>query len=49
MELLFGFFLVQRSKTHGVKKILVEIAKQILSINLNLTIGKTNLTEYLEK
>ena len=36
-------------KTHGVKKILVEIAKQILSIIPNLTIGKTNLTEYLEK
>jgi len=36
-------------KTHGVKKILGEIAKQILSINPNLTIGKTNLTEYLEK
>ncbi|UCG03761.1 MAG: hypothetical protein JSW11_07195 [Candidatus Heimdallarchaeota archaeon] len=36
-------------KTHGVKKILVEIAKQILSTNPNLTIGKTNLTKYLEK
>ncbi|MFX1516659.1 MAG: hypothetical protein ACFFC6_10140 [Promethearchaeota archaeon] len=36
-------------KTHGVKKILVEIAKQIMSINPNLAIGKTNLTEYLEK
>ena len=39
----------ETKKTHGVKKILVEIAKQILSINPNLTIGKTNLTEYLEK
>ncbi|MFX1506084.1 MAG: hypothetical protein ACFFDC_08210 [Promethearchaeota archaeon] len=36
-------------KTHGVKKILGEIAKQILIINPNITIGKTNLTEYLEK
>jgi hypothetical protein len=35
-------------KTPGVKKVLVEIAKQILSIDPNLTIGKTNLTEYLE-
>jgi hypothetical protein len=36
-------------KTPGVKKILVEIAKQVLSINPDLAIGKTNLTEYLEK
>jgi hypothetical protein len=35
-------------KTQGVKKILAEIAKQILIIGPNLTIGKTNLTEYLK-
>ncbi len=35
-------------KTQGVKKILVEIAKQILRIEPNLIIGKTNLKELLE-
>ncbi len=35
-------------KTQGVKKILAGIANQILMIFPNLSIGKTNLTEYLE-
>lgn len=35
-------------KTQGVKKVLAEIAKEILTIHPHLTIGKTNLREYLE-
>jgi hypothetical protein len=35
-------------KTQGVKKILAEIAKQIMAFNPNLKVGKTNLKEYLE-
>ena len=35
-------------KTNGVKKILSEIAKQILKMFPQLTIGETNLLEYLK-
>ena len=35
-------------KTNGVKKILSEIAKQILTMFPQLTIGETNLLEYLK-
>lgn len=34
-------------KTPGVKKILAEIAKQIKAVFSQLTIGETNLSEYL--
>jgi hypothetical protein len=35
-------------KTNGVKKILAELAKQILNKIENIEIGKTNLHEFLE-
>lgn len=35
-------------KTTGVKKILSEIAKQLLTLFPQLTIGETNLSEYLK-
>jgi hypothetical protein len=34
-------------KTNGVKKILAEIAKQIVTMSTQLTIGETNLSDYL--
>lgn len=49
MEPLFVYILdLKMKKTQGVKKILAAIAKQLLAIDPHLTIGKTNLTEYLE-
>lgn len=35
-------------KTDGVKKILTELAKQLLNKVQDITIGKTNLQEFLE-
>jgi hypothetical protein len=35
-------------KTSGVKNILSEIAKQLLTVFPQLTIGETNLSEYLK-
>ena len=40
--------ILEVEKTNGVKKILSEIAKQILKIFPQLTIGETNLLEYLK-
>ncbi len=34
-------------KTNGVKQILAELAKQLLQINPELKLGKTNLQDYL--
>jgi hypothetical protein len=36
-------------KTEGVKKILAELAKQIMGKTSGIGIGKTNLMEYLEE
>jgi len=34
-------------KTDGVKRVLAEVAKQLMSIFPSLTVGKTNLQEFL--
>ncbi len=39
---------IEVEKTHGVKKILSEIAKQLLIVFHDLKIGETNLLEYLK-
>ncbi|MDG6218290.1 MAG: hypothetical protein QCI00_02500 [Candidatus Thermoplasmatota archaeon] len=35
-------------KTDGVKKIIAEISKQILTISPQLSTGETNLSDYLK-
>jgi len=35
-------------KTEGVKKILVELAKQLIAMFPELTVGETNLENYLK-
>jgi hypothetical protein len=39
---------IEVEKTSGIKKILSEIAKQLLVIFPQLKIGETNFTEYLK-
>jgi hypothetical protein len=39
---------IEVEKTSGVKNILSEIAKQLLAAFPQLTIGETNLSEYLK-
>ena len=39
---------IEVEKTHGVKKILSEIANQLLIVFPDLKIGETNLLEYLK-
>ena len=39
---------IEVEKTDGVKKILAELAKQLLSTYPELNIGETNLTDYLK-
>jgi len=38
---------IEVEKTQGVKKILAEIAKQLLGVFPELRIGETNLSDYL--
>jgi hypothetical protein len=39
---------IEVEKTSGIKNILAEIAKQLLAVFPQLTIGETNLSEYLK-
>lgn len=39
---------IETEKTHGVKKILAELAKQLIEIFPELKVGETNLQDYLK-